>query len=485
MKKFGVAFKIVFYYVIPAFFIASYLFTAVQEVQYGLNRDYAEGTTISFVEKWRASESPRVLYSDENFEQGNITGYPFVHLGLVSTFSHDVASALSSGRVLSIISALLIAVMAWLILANFNLAQLIHLPLVITIILYQTAVFDWSLLARADILAALFEALGIFLYMRSFKASQTNLAPSLICFMIAFFCKQNIIAGLLLVFSFEMLRAPMQTLKTSPIYLVIVGAVLGVVTWVFGLGYWEHTVTQLGGQDWHFSRLAQMLSSYFVSHLYIFILSLAALFFLPLEKSLKNLFIAWIAIGFFLLLLGLGRAGSNYNYFITLSIPLGILTFLSIQQLIGTEATGRSIVAIVIVGIFMCAAYTENHGLAGRLTYLDHRAWPPTRADAEKAKENTKSHLAAFSATNLFCDEPGICALLGFTPDFTYFENNMNSRLSRQKSFDHYDTLLLTEYPSESLAWTNFKLPEGFVKTIHEKYELRRISDLGFIFTRK
>ncbi|QDK47106.1 hypothetical protein DOM22_19020 [Bdellovibrio sp. ZAP7] len=485
MKNFGSTIKIIFYYIIPFVFIASYLFTAVKETQYGLNRDYAEGTTLAFVEKWRTSESPRVLYSSENFEQGSITGYPFAHLGLVTAVSHDAGSALSSGRIISVVSALLMALIAWLILANFELVKLQHLPLLATLILYQTAIFDWSLLARSDLLAALFEILGILFYVRSLKTNRVLLVPSLICFLLAFFCKQNSIAGLLVVFAFEFWRAPTRTLKSAPIYLLTTAAVFGIVTWTFGVSYWEHTVTQLGGQSWYFSRLVQMLSSYLVSHLYIFILSLLALFLVPIKKPLKNFLIAWVAIGFLLVLLGLGRSGSNFNYFISLSIPMGMLAFLSIQNLLNAELALKSIAAISIVAVFMGSAFFENHGLSGRLTYLDHRAWPPTRSDAEKAIENTKSHLTGFSATNLFCDEPGICTLVGFTPDFTYFENNMNTQLGNQKSFDHYDTLLLTEYPSENLTWTKFKLPAGFVKTIHEKYELRRISDLGFIFTRK
>jgi hypothetical protein len=485
MKKLGSAIEILFYYIIPLVFIASYLYTGVQEIQYGLNRDYAEGTTLTFVEKWRASESPRALYSAENFAQGNITGYPFAHLGAISILSHDPGSALSIGRILSIVSALVLSILAWLILSNFGLAKIRHLPLLMTLVLYQTAVFDWSLLARADLLAAMLEILGILFYVRVLRKNGTSLLPSLLCFLLAFFCKQNFIAGPLLVFAFEFARAPRQIVKAAPLYILAVATALGVVTWIFGISYWEHTITQLGGQVWYLSRFAQMLSSYVASHLYIFILAIAALLILPLEKQGRNFLAAWFIIGFALALFGLGRSGSNFNYFIPLSAPLAVLCFLSIHELLQSEITGKSLAAISVVLVFIGFSYTENHNLAGRLTYLDHRSWPPTRPDAEAAKNHTQSHLESFAAKNVFCDEPGICILLGYIPKFTYFENNMNTQMTNQKSLEQYDTLLLTEYPSENLAWTKFKLPEGFVKMIHEKYELRRISDLGFIFTKK
>jgi hypothetical protein len=119
----------------------------------------------------------------------------------------------------------------------------------------------------------------------------------------------------------------------------------------------------------------------------------------------------------------------------------------------------------------------ENHNLSGRFTYLDHRSWPPTRPDSAKALQNTRTHLEQNNTKRLFCDEPGVCTLLGYTAQYTYFES--------KKTNAEYDTLLLTEYPSDNLAWTKIKLPDGFINTIQEKYELLRISDLGFIFTRK
>ncbi len=485
MKKFGSAIEILFYYIIPIVFIASFLFTGTKEVQYGLNRDYAEGTTLAFVEKWRAAESPRALYSADNFAQGNITGYPFLHLGLISTLSHDASEALAAGRIVSIVSAIILSILAWLILVNLSLANLRHLPLLATLILYQTAIFDWSLLARADLLAAMFETLGILIYVRALKQNTINLIPTLLCFLLGFFCKQNFVMGPLIVIGFELARSPRQVFKSSPLYVLAVAATLGVVTWIFGMNYWEHTITQLRGQEWYLSRFAQMLSSYAISHLYLLILAISALLFLPLEKQIGNFFGSWLVLSFVLALMGLGRSGSNFNYFISASVPLALLSFLSIRHLLQTEASKKSSAALAVVLIFIGSSYAENNSLSGRLTYLDHRSWPPTRNEAEKAKESTKSHLISFSAKNVFCDEPGICVLLGFIPEYTYFENNMNTQMNIQKGLEQYDTLLLTEYPSKNLAWTKFKLPPGFIETIQEKYELRRISDLGFILTKK
>lgn len=477
MKNWSVVTKIVFYYVIPVIFIAGYLISAFQEVHYGLNRDYAEGTTLALVEKWRAAESPRTLYSQENLDQDEIIGYPALHLGLVSALSHDANSALSSGRILSATSALLLAIIAGLILMNAEIANIRHLPLIATLILYQTAIFDWSLLARSDLLAALLETLGIYFYLRSLTKEKTSYLVPFVCFVLAFFCKQNFIIGPIAIFIFEVGNNPRGILKSMPIYIAAAAGVFLLISYGFGFTYWEHTVTQLAGQSFHISRLLQMVSSYLISHLGFVLLAGIAFAFLGKQSKTKDFLFCWAAASCALALIGLGRSGSNFNYFINLSIPLAILSFMTIQTILEWNFSYKSAGCLFIILAFLGSIYMENQNLSGRLTYLDHRSWPPSRTDPEKALRATRSHLEEIHAKSVFCDEPGICALLGYTPKYTYFES--------KKSAIDYDTLLLMEYPSDKLAWTKIKLPDGFMNTIQDNYELHRISDLGFIFTRR
>lgn len=477
MKNWSVVSKFIFYYVIPVIFIVGYLFTGFQEVHYGLNRDYAEGTTLALVEKWRAAESPRSLYSLEALDQGEIIGYPAVHPSLISVFSEDASSALYSGRILSIFSALLLSVIAWLILVNFGISNIHHLPLIATLLIYQTAIFDWSLLARSDLLAASLETLGIYFYLRGLNRDKPSYILPFVFFTLAFLCKQNFIIGPLVVLAFETKNNPRNALKTAAIYIPATAGVFFAVCFVMGSSYWDHTVTQLASQTFHFSRLMQMMSSYFVSHLGFLILGIIAVTLLGKSSKTKDFMTYWALISGVIALIGLGRSGSNYNYFINLSIPLAVLSFMTIQTILEWNFGWKSFSCILILIAFLGSTYMENHNLSGRVTYLDHRSWPPTRPDTDKALQNTRFHLEQNNTKSLFCDEPGICTLLGYTPKYTYFES--------KKTTVDYDTLLLTEYPSDKLAWTKIKLPEGFMKRINEEYELQRISDLGFIFTKK
>ncbi|WP_413576215.1 hypothetical protein ACLVWU_17675 [Bdellovibrio sp. HCB290] len=475
----------IFFYLIPLVFLGSYLFTAVNEVKYGLNRDYAEGTTLAFIEKYRSSESPRKLYSEEAYEQGETIGYPVLHLALISKLSNNANEALASGRLISVMSALVIGILSWMILFQFGLKNLKFLPLIATLVLYQSAVFDWSLLARADLLAALFEVLGILLFFRSIKDTKRNYWGPFACFALAFLCKQNVIAGPLLLAVLELLKNRKAFLKSVPSIALGV-AILGlVVTWLLGPNYWHHTITQLRGQPFYLSRLLELTSGYLAAHVFLFGLAFVG-FRSSSNSTIRTFLLCWILIASALVLLGLGRSGSNFNYFISLSIPLALLAFLGIQSLLTTKLNTHRAASVVILLLFFAMTYAENHNLSGKFTYLNHRAWPPTRQDPEAALANTKNHLGETGASSVFCDEPGICTLLGYPANYMYFENQIGAGTNTSGTLKaNYDALLFTEYPDKNLAWTQFKLPPGFLDVISENYHLQRITDLGFIFVRK
>ncbi|MEK2689235.1 hypothetical protein [Bdellovibrio sp. GT3] len=475
--------EFIFYYLIPLIFIGSYLFTAVKEVRYGLNRDYAEGTTLAFVDKYRSATSPRDIYSAESFQEGEIIGYPALHLALISALSSDASTALSSGRIVSVTSILLISVLAWLILFKGQLVNLKFLPLITTLLLYQSAIYDWSLLARADLLAALFEVLGIFIFLRSNGKSIGSLAISMICFAGAFLCKQNAVAGPILIVILLALNNRRTFLKSLPVLAVVSISIGLIVTALFGGSYWQHTILQLGKQEFFLSRLLQLISGYLPAHLFLFALALIAMKFSD-HKLAKRVLPVWIGIALILALTGLGRSGSNYNYFISLSVPLGIIAFLGIRVVMQMEMSSKKLMALICLALFTGMAFAENSNLAGRLTFLDHRSWPPSRQEPEIALSKTRTHLESIGAKNVFCDEPGICALLGYPTKYMYFENQMHS-VRKTDLTQVFDTLLLTEYPDKNLAWTQFKLPAGFLDQIQADYELQRITEMGFVFARK
>ncbi|WP_413585653.1 hypothetical protein [Bdellovibrio sp. HCB274] len=477
--------RIIFYFLLPMIFLGSYLVTAVNEVNYGLNRDYAEGTTLAFVEKFRNAESLKSVYSEEALEKSEIVGYPFLHLSLVSSFSHNANSTLTSGRTISVISALLIALLAWMILFKSTVQNLKYLPLLAVLILYQSAVFDWSLLARADLLAALFEVLGILLFAKSVQHSKRSYAAPFVCFILAFLCKQNFIAGPLLIAGYQLFNNRRSLLKATPLILVGVALLGTAITWVLGPSYWQHTVTQLQEQSFHFSRLLEMGSGYLVAHLFLF--ALAFVGFRTSQHQLSKKFLPlWFAITALLVLLGLGRSGSNFNYFISMSIPLGLLAFLGIQEILKLKLNSQSVGILALLLFSFSLNYAENHNLAGKFTYLSHRAWPPTRHNPESALATTKEYLNQAGAKAVFCDEPGVCALMAYPVNYMYFENQMNAEtFTAVDLIAKYDALLFTEYPDKNLAWTKFKLPKGLLENLNTEYELQRITDLGFIFVRR
>ncbi|MBO9668703.1 MAG: hypothetical protein J7501_18030, partial [Bdellovibrio sp.] len=212
--------EIIFCYLIPLVFLGAFLHSSVTEIQYGLHRDYAEGTTLAYIEHWRTHASePRSIYSPEAMMPGQVMGYPFLHLGLVSLFSQDASQALMIGRSLSVICALLVSIVAWLILRRTLHLSLKYLPLLTTLIIYQSAVFDWSLLARSDLLAYLFEILGLYFYLSEWDQKDKTHWKTLFLFAASFCCKQNYILGPLVVIALECIYNKKNFFRKAPLYI--------------------------------------------------------------------------------------------------------------------------------------------------------------------------------------------------------------------------------------------------------------------------
>lgn len=485
------------YLLLPAIFIISFLYSAQNEMRYRFHRDYAEGTSLSYVEKWRSSDiGPQKIYSNDAFIRGDITGYPLLHIGILKYTSKDPATALFVGRALSLCALFFLILVAWNFLGLFQKESLWKFPFFCTLFIAQSALFDWALLARSDILAALFELLGIYAYFKEEKSDYKKYFVSGLCFLLAFFTKQNYIVGPLLIFIYECRFQVSNLKRLIPIYTGQLIVAILLITSIFGAGYWQHTVFQLQDSPLYASRLAGLTFSYFIPHLHY--LALAAIFFAfyPSLGRYKFILGLYFGITITLALTGLGRIGSNFNYFINVSTPLAIMAFLTIEKLIRGKGVQKYLTAAVLV-FFFAQLYIENHALESRYPYpfLMHRNWPPTQPNQIADIETTKEIIRLFEDGKVFCDDPGLCVIYGQLPQYYFFETQLSSTPEHKKQKvnalmekiknKHYSAMLLTDYPSEKLSWSRVKYSTDIIRSIEENYELALTYNLHYIFTPK
>ncbi|MBO9668812.1 MAG: hypothetical protein J7501_18585, partial [Bdellovibrio sp.] len=199
--------------------------------------------------------------------------------------------------------------------------------------------------------------------------------------------------------------------------------------------------------------------------------------------TFKTFLLIYLSFGILLALIGLGRSGSNFNYFIPVAVPLAMMSLLTLKELL-QQFRFCNVVIMCALFILFAQSYLEvNSTVAYSYRFLNHRIWPPTHSDAQASLHQTRVQLKALKTKSVFCDEPGTCTLLGFKPTYFYFEQN--SQDVAKARLEDYDTYLLSDIPSRDLTWTKVKLPSSLVQILEEQYQLTALTPLGVVYTKK
>lgn len=483
--------------ILPAVFLSLYLYLVQNELRYAFPRDYAEGTTLAYVEKWRSPEiGPRNIYSENAFEVGDITGYPFFHVGILRYTSAGSSSAMVVGRLLSFISLLLLIGTTWQLINLYQPLEKKYLPLFATFFIAQSAILDWSVLARSDIFAATLEALGIYTYFKESDKKYLRYLNSGLYFVLAFYSKQNYVVGPLVIGLYELRHHYKSLAKSIPIYSLFYAASILGLTALFGSSYWNHTVFQLQDSPIYWTRFAGYTFSYFIPH--IVILALAILFFLAktFPPKLRFILCSYFGISITLALLGIGRIGSNFNYFINAGIPLAMMAFLGLYWLSQIKSDKKIALSLTVFLLFLILI-GENFTHLTRYPYpfMHHRDFPATQQFSRSELTNYRQMLQNFNKDKLFCDDPGLCTLFGIHPSYYFFETQLSSKpghklqkingIAQKILNQEYEALILTDYPSKKLGWAYIKYSDPIIEAIQEKYQLAIMHGLIYVYTPK
>ena len=278
------------------------------------------------------------MYFSDNLSKGNtiyqdISQYPFIP-GLYSPVYPLVVSlpvkifglSYVTGRVVSIIAALLIGIVLYKI-VRLKARRLISL--VAPLLFFASSyIFNWSVLYRVDVLGLLFCLIGVFIILKYENRRLVYL--SIPFFLLAVFTKQSYLVAPAASFIYLAFRSKMLAAKFGVMFggLLVLLFLLG--NYLTNGQLYLHLITYQNLSpvlDWTIKRYSEFL----VVHAVIFILSLSFAIYGIIRK--RHLLLAIYFIIAAIAATTVGRPGAAGNYFLELIALCCVLIVLLIMEL--------------------------------------------------------------------------------------------------------------------------------------------------------
>jgi hypothetical protein len=331
------------------FNVARFIYNAYLSVLYPGELDYAEGIV------WQQAElTPSVrMYGDLRQYPFFVFQYPPVYHLVVNAVASFGASWLAAGRLVSIVSLLIIGVATGTFVAMASRERrddsrgepnlTAHAPLVAALIA-GLLIFSldplrlWARVARVDMLAYAFEMIGICLGLRALLKGRPPYGAAFI-FVVACYTKQTVLAGAIATFLTALLhdwRGAVRAMLPAGLVGALVFVTLTVVT---GGGFARNIILYNVNRFSVSYALAQfnVLSSENMAPAFdlVAVGTLICLLIQGFSDGIRRLPIgAFIVTIYFLLgaasLLSLGKSGSNSNYLIPVTCAAAMLTGLAV-----------------------------------------------------------------------------------------------------------------------------------------------------------
>lgn len=161
---------------------------------------------------------------------------PLIDAPLIKTFGNEIWTT----RLLMVIAVVVSSFMVWLIVRQIT-KNRIWAWIGALIPFTQPIIRDWSLMARVDTLACMFDLVGLALFVR-FKDSK-HIYWSIIPFTIAIFTKPTFIAAMIAVLIYLAVNNSKQFMRYIAILLPVVGVCFGILQYISGGEYINHVYT--------------------------------------------------------------------------------------------------------------------------------------------------------------------------------------------------------------------------------------------------
>lgn len=227
-----------------------------------------------------------------------------MYMPLVAIFGESIIA----GRILVLVCAVIGMYFVYLIVWHLTKNRLIAITAGL-LPLTQPLFVSWSIISRVDVLAAMFEVIGVYLFIRSYKTKWLYL--SAIVFIITFFTKQSIMAGAIACTLYLLFTDWRRGLKFG-------GLMAGMLVISLGTG-WILTNGEFIKELFLYQRTLPTYKpkDQVVSLIIVTYLPLVPLMILAIWRFIKNkcdIISIYFAVAVIINLIMLGRHGGSTNY---------------------------------------------------------------------------------------------------------------------------------------------------------------------------
>lgn len=305
-----------------------YVYELVRWMPYHNQIDYGEGymqyVNIMFANgtwSWDLSTPPFVPLMYGIVE-------PLVVAPLINVFGNDLWVT----RVVMCLSTAIISVMVYLIIhrmTGYKLWAIIGALIPFT----QPVIRDWSFMARVDMLAVMFDIVGLYLFIR-LKDSR-HVYWSIIPFTLAVFTKATCVAALAAVLLYLLIKNRRLLLKYAVCFGVLFGGCFAVVQYISGGQYLTHVVTASRTTSVFWNLAALETNWVGVLTPLAAILALAILYVKKCRRAREmSVFALFFVVAFAVDFVSALRVGSFVNYYIEFILATCICAVLILPRFI-------------------------------------------------------------------------------------------------------------------------------------------------------
>ncbi len=308
------------------FFI--YLFFIMKAILFPYQLDYGEAQVVD--QAIRISQGKNIYQTDLSIPPYTISNYPPVYMALMAPFQEVFGPNFWSGRLISITSTLISALLIGLIIFELSHNKIASIVAGCTFLLFPTVVY-WSLLARIDMTALAFTLVGLWIFIK-FPTNYCSLLASTIFLIIAVYTRQSYgftAPGAITIYL--LLKRQWRFL----FFFIFCYSGLGITVFLIANyltqgGFYFHIIRSNMSPWRNFSQISGYI-------LVFFALALVLIYLLLSRKWLNQwlLLVLYVILGLLSTII-VGKVGSQVNYFnefaVGMAFFLGILVTLANQD---------------------------------------------------------------------------------------------------------------------------------------------------------
>jgi hypothetical protein len=404
-------------------FLAYYLFYALRWIMYPNSTDYGEGFVMDYAKLWANGNWSWDVNTPPYLTMVYGLGFPM----LVAPFIKIFGAELWIGRGISFISALITCLLIYLIVKSLTGKKSYGL-LAALLPMTQFIFRDWSIMARVDMPAVMFDVLGLYLVIK-YKDSKL-LYLAIIPFIIALMIKITAVAGLAAVLIYLLIYNRKKLLAFTGLLAIGIAVVIIPLMLVSGGAYlkevilYENTINYI-----NIANMTYILSMFLFAGVVLIVPSIIYLMNMGKKITLAGLF---LIIAFIIAMVGTLRLGSAENYYFETIVAGSICATLALPTIINYFRANvkRIMVALVclVVAFLLCYAPRVNYQIPNEQYSVSAETVQNIMADSNKPIITELSQVVFNMGRDLYI-EPFVftnMTLLGYWDETNYVNGYKN-----------------------------------------------------------